>query len=246
MIRLLVALFTLLLPATVMAAPALDAFSVGDSGTGNLSWTHTPVGTPRGVIVWCGYISTAHQIDSITYGGDAMTEVELSPLVKLNNESASVHAYFLGTSIPTGAQTVSVTVNDITFKRCSSWTVTAGDDTSVNTVDTLTSDSLDDPSSTLVTSDGVETFVTTALMTGFDAVGSVSPIAGYTVTLNSDQGTMVFNLARKSTNPTGGNVTYGWTSTSAEDVIMMGVAIREGTGGGQAPRSMHQFRLRRF
>ena len=55
-------------------APAFDAVScIGadtDSNTGDLSWTHTPVGTPRGVIVLVAQnVANGDEVDGVTYGG---------------------------------------------------------------------------------------------------------------------------------------------------------------------------------
>ena len=110
---------------------AFDAVSnSGSSVADPIEWTHTPVGTPRGVFVGIAVNSGSGQdtIVSVTYGGTAMTRVGRA--VHSTGETGQAYMYFLGSNIPTGAQTVSIDVNNTTLSK---WgmcvTVTAGADT---------------------------------------------------------------------------------------------------------------------
>lgn len=77
------------------------------------SWTHTPSGTPKGVLLWVtagtGQVTvTDNAITGATYGGVAMTkvaEVHLSGA----SEPGSAWLFELLSGIPTGAQTVAFT-----------------------------------------------------------------------------------------------------------------------------------------
>lgn len=87
-----------------------DAISVRTStSVSNPSWTHTPVGTPRGIIVYVMTNTATDEIGSVTYGGVAMAELASSHYGGPNPTTWFVHAFFLGSGIPTGAQTVVVT-----------------------------------------------------------------------------------------------------------------------------------------
>ena len=94
-------------------AIAYDAHSNSSQGTSTLSWTHTPSGTPKGVWVYVLQYNDGEtdQVTGVTYGGVSMTETADSPLLINRTEDYGVYSYFLGSSVPTGAQTVVVSVN---------------------------------------------------------------------------------------------------------------------------------------
>ncbi len=81
-----------------------------------LSWTHTPVGVPKGVLVLAATeASTVSRVTSVTYGASTMTQVALSPLLSTVGTTGSVaEGWFLGTSVPTGAQTIQINLIGIT------------------------------------------------------------------------------------------------------------------------------------
>lgn len=160
-------------------AVAYDAASNVGTEAQSPSWTHTPTGTPRGVIVWVDteFVST-DQVTSVTYGGTSMTEVTGSPLLKSSGEVAATHCFFLGTSVPTGAQTVSVTgTGQNKWGRCI--TVTADADTEIQDTDTDQSDSAT-ASAVALTLGGNSSFVAAGGVSGQPVVGSVSPATGWT------------------------------------------------------------------
>lgn len=126
-------------------AVAYDAASESHTGTtpstseASFSWTHTPAGTPRGVLVYtvCGFGSASgdtEQVTGVTYGGAALSAVSGGSATDTAGEPARCTAWFLGSSIPAGNQTVQVTRNNNTeavYAMCA--TVTAGGNTSVYT-----------------------------------------------------------------------------------------------------------------
>ena len=78
------------------------------SFTTSTSFTHTPVGTPKGVIVYVAQnASSTDENGSISYGGVALTKQTFAH--DTATELLGAYAYFLGSGIPTGAQTVSFT-----------------------------------------------------------------------------------------------------------------------------------------
>ena len=91
----------------------MTAEARGPSNPQTHSWTHTPSGTPKGVLVWVtagtGQMTAAdNAITGATYGGVAMTkvaEVHLSGA----SEPGSCWLFELLAGIPTGAQTVAFT-----------------------------------------------------------------------------------------------------------------------------------------
>jgi hypothetical protein len=229
-------------------AIAFDAFSNAAANANDHSWTHTPVGTPRGVLV-LGVQDTTDldDITGVTYGGVAMAEVALSP--KLSNagsaEASSVYGYFLGASIPTGAQTVAVTTGGggIT-KRFAAITVTAAQNTSVVDTSGVDSASLANPSVTLSLG-GITCFCAIGFHSGQGAVTGITPLTNWTSRLEHDFGAAVAGWYTYNTIASA-DVTAGYTAT-AEDANLLAVAIRENAAGGatQPPRTMHQFRMRR-
>lgn len=204
-------------------AIAFDAKSQ-KAGSSNISWTHTPVGTPKAIVVSIGNTSSTDIVTGVTYGGVAMTEVSGSPLLN-TNEASSVHVYFLGANIPTGARTVTVTHSfTVIGATCISLTATA-DTTQVQAVNVdINSTSVANPSDTLelgsVTCWVVETF-----MSGQDANSGITPLSGWTSQLEYDEGTVCLGVYSYNT-VAADDVTIGWTQT-ADDAICIAVGIAE-------------------
>jgi hypothetical protein len=216
------------LVANAVATIAFDAASNPTAGTGNLSWTHTPVGVPKGVLVLIQQeVTAADQVSGVTYGGVAMTEVALSPLIlATSTEPGVLYGYFLGSSIPTGAQTVVVTVTGSAEKHAACYSVTAGGDTAIDDTSVLDGAAVTDPSVTLQTTAGRTTFIAAALFSGQNAITSVTPGTDYTDVLEYDFGNQSGSWVRRTANGTGGNITVSWTAAS-EDAGALAVAIRE-------------------
>ena len=123
-----------------MAAPAHDAASeshtgaTGSASEASFSWTHTPVGTPRGVLVFV-FDANANAVDvtSVTYGGVSVPAVSGGEARDTAGEAGSCKAFFLGSSIPTGAQTVQVNRNNnANIMYAVAITVTAASDTAIS------------------------------------------------------------------------------------------------------------------
>lgn len=212
---------------------AYDAVSNATEGTSTLSWTHTPAGTPRGVIVFVVQNAGAtDEVTGITYGGVALTEATGSPLLKAAAEDGGVYCYHLGTSIPTGAQTVVVNVDATgTTKAAVAFTVTAAADTNVQDTTTISSDAATNPSATLSLV-GSTCFCAEAFMSGQASVSAISPPTDWTSRYEFD---FTAQTAGFYTYDTIGStdVAMGWTQTS-DDAICIGVAITEGAAAAAA------------
>jgi hypothetical protein len=215
-------------------AVAFDAFSNVAAGTGNLSWTHTPVGTPRGVIVqiaqYGGVDPDQDDVASVTYGGVSMAEAALSPVEKDTGEVGIVYEYFLGASIPTGAQTVAVTTNGKGIsKRAAAITLTAAQDTSVVDTSIISQDTGANPS-VVVSLGGIECFVAEVFVSGQAAVTGITELTNWTARLEHDFGAGVAGWYTYNIIGTA-DVTAGYTATT-EDCILHAIAVREDAGGG--------------
>lgn len=200
-----------------------DVESRLDFTTSN-SWTHSP-GTPypQGVIVLIiQNTASTDVISAVTYGGVAMTRVSTNGLAQDSaGEAGAVYAYTLHTGIPSGPQTVAVTVSSgTTAKRGHCFTVTAPDRTRVAASGRVQGDTAD-PSVTLGTGSGFAGFVVNALYSGQNALSSLTVGAGYDpIGIDFGNQTGAVEYGHK----TGASVASGWTATS-DDVAMVAVAI---------------------
>jgi hypothetical protein len=178
---------------------AFDASSFIAHSTVDLSWTHTPVGTPRGIIVQV--IETfnvgADNVTSVTYGGVTMTRITGATVIQASGfDMGAIYTYFLGSNIPTGAQTVYVTVASGSSKTATAYSVTADADTAVDCTATLDSSDITDPSVTLTALH--ECFVVGALHSGQNDAPSVTPGANYTEVYEDDFSISVGSFVRKT------------------------------------------------
>jgi hypothetical protein len=214
-------------------AVAFDAASSNGSLTVNdMSWTHTPVGTPRAVIVFIFQGgSSADTVNGVTYGGVAMSEVTGSPLLRSAGvEVGGVYAYFLGASIPTGAQTVAVDSTGSGTKQAECITLTGSNDTELVDVDATTnSTSAANPSVTLSLG-GRDCWCGLVYASGVDNPANVSPLTDWTAILEPDVGASTGGFYRYNTVGTA-DVTAGYTA-AADDATMIALAVAEVAGGG--------------
>lgn len=209
-------------------AVAFDAFSAS-AGSGTRTWTHTPVGTPRAVIVFAVLSNATDNITTVTYGGTSCTGIAGSPNVVGTGENCAAHAFFLGASIPTGAQSVVVTQTGGSVGMCAyAITLTAATDTEVVDSDgTISSTSIADPSVTLSLASRTS-FAALAFSSGHDAVTSITQLTGWTNRNEVDLGATVTACYTYDTIGTT-DVTAGWTQT-ADDAAAMCVAVSEVSG----------------
>lgn len=206
-------------------AVAFDAQTI--TGTWNGSpetFVHTPVGTPRGVTVGIDFFVGTGTASAVTYGGVAMSQVISVQSGNANGENGRAEIWFLGTGIPTGAQTVSITHNGSgIINQASCVTVTAAADTVIGDSDSVTG-VVDDPSLTSTSS-------ATALRHGviYTGVGDISGVlagAGLTAIGNHTNGNRTSRHDRQTT-PSSGGFVWGYTTTSADEVALVVVAVQE-------------------
>ena len=206
-------------------AVAHDAVAIPANAlyTATFSWTHTPVGTPRGAAVVVVQEGSTDQVSGVTYGGVAMTRVRSD--VRTATEDGRVYLYFLGAGVPTGAQTVTVTLTGAEDTNAVSFTVTsAAVDTVVDVSAGLDAGIIANPS--LAISPTVAAEIYYGIFSGLAApVTTVE--TGSTHVAGKDYGTDSAMWARKSV-AAGGATTIGYTAAS-DDVCHSALAIKEAT-----------------
>jgi hypothetical protein len=205
---------------------AFDAVSF-NGGSGDQSFTHTPVGTPRAVVVLIAQVlSGTDSITGVTYGGVAMTEIPGSPNLLVSGEAGASYGYFLGRNIPTGPRTVVVSTGSSQTKRTAVYTLTADTDTTIEDSDgTINSASQANPQVTL-SLNSLTCWCAIAFMSGQGDPSGITPFANWTAQQESDHGSTTtghytYDIVGTS------DVTAGWTQ-AADDACAIAIAVREG------------------
>ena len=242
-------------------AVAFDASSESHTGTtgsvsqSSFNWTHTPVGTPKGVLVFTfSTLSSNDNATAVSYGASSMTAVSGGRAVSTGGTYiGDVKAWFLGSSVPTGAQTVTVTrTNNTDEMYAVAHTVTAASNTDVHTagiVLTQTSGgslSLAEQSVTDGQSSGtnnsvrfagvnctainVQTFYTTLI-----SPGDLYPGASSTHLQSLDHANFAWMTVRETTAGIGSRSVgflFSIISKNTESLAAVHLAIKESGGGG--------------
>lgn len=218
------------------AAVAFDACSSLAQGTGSpRSWTHTTSASPQGVIVMIIRNATGSEALSdftVTYGGSSVAGVDA---ISVAGEAGSSYAYFDGTSIASGNQTVEITTGIAQAYFAAACTVTAGADTEVEDTSETSSTSVMDPSVTMTIA--TASFCMGGLYSGQNAPASVTAGTDTSIITNTDPdfGTDVGQHSRGTTIPTS-DFTYGFTQ-AAEDAALEVICVTESSGAA-APKKM--------
>lgn len=184
------------------------------------NWTHTPAGVPRAVVVLIPQGINTDQVSAVTYGGVALSRVRFN--ARAVTETCGVYIYFLGVSIPTGAQTMAVTTTGTNPMWPQAITYTAAQNTVVNVQAGLDAGAtVTNPS--LALSPTGQAGLAYVCASGLNAPVS-TPQAGLTQAAARDLGTISGHMGYKVVSA--GATTVGWTS-AAEDVCHAGVGITE-------------------
>jgi len=186
------------------------------------TFNHTPVGTPKGVVVAVmNYDTATDQVVGVTYGGVSMTEI--AQAADTAGEPSNTQMWFLGASIPTGTQTVSVDMvganGDDMFMVCA--TVTASTDTEVIDFDSISEDASNPQA--VMTAGGRTAIAFAALASGADS--APTPLTGVTNLHSNDSGAERQHFAQQTT-PATGNFTIGWT-LGTDDVSFVALSVSE-------------------
>jgi hypothetical protein len=215
--------------STVIPVLGYDASSTRAVTAGNASWTHTPVAAPQGILLFLSLSNATTSASAVTYGGVAMSRVSGAPLQKATGEPGGVDVWLLsGPGIPTGAQTVSVTISGAGnwLPSCFSLTST-GAGVAIQDTTTISTDSVLNPSGTLSLG-GVQCFCAMGFMTGLGAINFFDPITNWTSVFENDQG--AFGLGSYRYNIVGtADVTFGYSHNAgdpADDAVIFAVAVK--------------------
>lgn len=210
-------------------AVAYDASAESHSSTtpstseSSFSWTHTPSGTPKGVLIFVWTNANANYISSVTYGG--ITLNRCAETMDTTGEPMRSTAFFLGESIPTGAQSVVVNrTNNATAMYAVSITVTASTDTTIggttfiNGDGTVSEDSVDDGSPG----------TNSVRFAGGGFGHSTLPTAGANSTLlqSIDIGNQGYVVVRETTAGQGSR-SIGMSSGTSDDRAIVHLAVSE-------------------
>lgn len=212
-------------------AVAFDAASESHTGTTDAtsvathSWTHTPVGTPRGIVVFTINRNTSNDIvTGVTYGGVSMTAVTGGFAADTAGEVGATKAWFLGASIPTGAQTVEITrTNNTNGTYGVAFSVTASADTEIKGSPVLIQE--DSTIGVVAVDSGADTAIRfAAVMAGGSS--APGPGTGSTAGPNIDFGTRVHDSAYETT-PGSGSRNVGFATVASDDCALVAVAVGE-------------------
>lgn len=193
-----------------------------------ITFNHTPVGTPRGVVVSVAHgITATKHAQAVTYGGETLSLIVEA--ADTATEPGNVSLWFLGSGIPTGLQAVSIDQDaasgDNTHAIC--WTFTADTDTEVIDSDELNEDAAN-PTVTL--SAGGRTKISICHMYGGAAAPGGTLAADNTLGPVFDLGPF-YSQSCHETTPDNADHTIGWSTLSSEDLALVAVAISEVAGG---------------
>ncbi len=227
-----------------VAALAFDQFSNPTAGTGALSWTHTPVGAPRGIIVYVTEDAAVDGVTGVTYGGTSMDEVPGSPNeCDTAGTDGVVHCFFLGSSIPAGAQTVLVSISGSVARQAGAISVIADGDTEVIDSDgTICSVVLENPLVTLSLL-GRTCFASIGFISGRDAVSGFAPLTDWTDRLEHDFGSLGAGFYTYD-NIAASDVSAGWTQ-AGDGAVAIALAISEVSAPAGVLGSIIPFFVRR-
>jgi hypothetical protein len=214
-------------PVTTFAFDAKSNATTDNAARASpISWTHTPVGIPKGVLVLIAVENEATDpVTAVTYGGVALSHVSGSPLADtVNAEVCHAGGWFLGSGLPTGAQTVVVTFSTIGGSiNAVACTVVGPNNSAIEDTSTISGAvSGADPSLALTIT--ADSFCAGLLISGRAAAADVTPGAAMTQLLEIDVGAELMSWVRKTDLATT-NTSVDWTAAS-EEYAILAVAIK--------------------
>lgn len=212
-------------------AVAHDAISESHTGTtgstsaGTFSWTHTPTGTPKGVMVVVFTNDSVDLVTSVTYNGVYMNKV-CRAAVDSAGEFCHTQLYFLGAGVPTGAQTVEVTRTGTSAMYAAAVTVTAGTDETeaVGFVYLEGDGTLAEQSVTSTNGTACRYAAITSGLSAVPGAGASSTSLGTGATI--DYGVRVTGFVRETTTGSGAR-NIGFSSGTSDDRAAIHWAVQE-------------------
>lgn len=195
-----------------------------DVTTGDRTFTHTPSGTPAGVVFVLCSDGLVAACTGVLYGGVAM-QLKTTGINSNEDGLVEVYAFPDRTVPPSGAQTVTVqgATGALKFGTLSTVTATSGV-TEANTSNHKDESVGTNPSINFTTT---KTTITYGGYEHGDANVLTVPISGCTNQHSNDYGAKVAGTLRRTSPDASGTVTLGYTFATSEDYTMAGVAIAE-------------------
>ena len=195
--------------------------------TSPLTVSLTPSGTPKGILVFvfCDTDSTDN-VTSATYGGTTLTAVSGGFAQDTAGELGFCKAYFLGSGIPTGTQSLSVSFTGSQNMWAAVIAVTASGNTEVYTagIVLLQGDGTLAEQSVTDGSPGSNSVRFAGLFTGLASPPSAG--SNSTVIQSFDDGTLGASVVRETTAGQGSR-SIGWSSGTSDDRAAVHLAVRE-------------------
>lgn len=184
---------------------AATASSRAVGGADPFTFTHTPVGTPRGVFVGAAYGAAGSNPavwGTTTYGGVTMTRLSSADAIafKAAGEFGGTALWFLGTGIPTGAQTVSVDMTSDATSEFFCVTVTGANDTEVVDSEGKTNQAASNLAFVDLSYAGRTCLAVASVWTARNGPGDLTPAAGVTeIGAGVDHGSCSSQAIRQTT-----------------------------------------------
>lgn len=198
--------------------------NTADATTGTRTFTHTPVGTPAGIVVIIVSTEIAASQTGVSYGGTAMT---LDWEATNSNEGGRCEVWVMDSrhgAIPTGAQTVQISGATTAAKFAVCFSVTSA----TGLTEVHASGGVD-PETVGANPQTSLTYTASAIMFAGMHWGGTSwptaPLAGQTEVAWRDFGADSGIISRRGVEGAGTH-SIGWTATT-EDYIMVAVALTE-------------------
>lgn len=230
-------------------AVGFDASSESHTGTtgstseSSFSWSHSG-GTPKGVLVFTFVNADADDATGVTYGGVSLTAVSGGRAVDTAGEPRECKAWFLGSSVPTGTQTVVVSRNNnanVMYAVAITVTAASDKDTAVHEAgiqliqtdqgSPLKSPTDGNPGSNSMRFAGINSAINTYSTTLPSTLtfGILYVNTNFSTALQHiDFGNNVIGVVRETTAGQGVR-NIGWTSFDVDDVAAVFLAVKEVT-----------------
>jgi hypothetical protein len=215
-------------------AVAFDAATNSGLQTVDFTFAHTAGVGVRGVLVGVSQIAPADQVDSTAYGAATPTAVTGSPSEFALGEGGTVHLDFLGTSVPTGEQTVAVNETGGGNKAGFALTVTADADVVVQDTTVLSGEDGTGEITGTLSLGGNVCFCGVLVWNGANAVGGFAPLTGWTDRGEVDLGIECCSLYTCDTVDDQDKLFGINAGANTFDYNMIGFALTEDAGGGAA------------
>jgi hypothetical protein len=218
------------------ASHASGSFSQSEA---SFSWTHTPSGTPAGVLVYtfCGVggnTGSTELATGVTYGGVALAAVTGGSAADTVTEPMRCTAWFLGASVPTGNQTVTITrTNNAVSMWAVAITVTASGNTDYAGVvleqenQAITEENVDDGSP------GSNSLRYVGIASGLSTVSTSMTTGANSTRLGYNEHASRGSMVTRETTAGQGSRPVGETAAT-DDLAAVYLAIKEASGGATA------------